>query len=113
MLNIDENEFKNNIAQKIKFYRKETQEKLAEQASISVDTLSAIERGLNVPSSLNLVNLSNALGITPNDILEDFIFSKDKLIIAKLNFEFNDLSDEDKSFVLQMVEYLKKRKAWM
>lgn len=111
MLNIDENEFKNNIAQKIKFYRKETQEKLAEQASISVDTLSAIERGLNVPSSLNLVNLSNALGITPNDILEDFIFSKDKLIIAKLNFEFNDLSDEDKSFVLQMVEYLKKRKA--
>lgn len=111
MLNIDENEFKNNIAQKIKFYRKGTQEKLAEQASISVDTLSAIERGLNVSSSLNLVNLSNALGVTPNDILEDFIFNKDKLIAAKLNFEFNDLSDEDKSFVLQIVEYLKKRKA--
>ena len=30
MLNIDENEFKNNIAQKIKLYRKDTQEKTAE-----------------------------------------------------------------------------------
>ena len=98
MLNIDENEFKRNIAQRIKSYRTESQEKTAEQASISVDTLSSIERGLNVPSSLNLVSISNALGVTPNDILEDFIFN-------------NDLSDEDKSFVLQIVEYLKKRKA--
>ena len=111
MLNIDENEFKRNIAQRIKSYRTESQEKTAEQASISVDTLSSIERGLNVPSSLNLVSISNALGVTPNDILEDFIFNKDKVITAKLNFEFNDLSDEDKSFVLQIVEYLKKRKA--
>ena len=110
MLNIDENEFKNNIAQKIKFYRKETQEKMAEQASISIDTLSAIERGLSVPSSMTIVSLADALNVTPNDLLEDYI-SKDKLIAAKLNIEFNSLSTEDQAFILQIINYLKKRKA--
>lgn len=109
MLNIDENEFKNNIAQKIKFYRKETQEKMAEQASISIDTLSAIERGLSVPSSMTIVSLADALNVTPNDLLEDYI-SKDKLITAKLNIEFNSLSTEDQAFILQIINYLKKRK---
>lgn len=109
MLNIDENDFKNNIAKKIKFYRKETQEKMAEQASISIDTLSAIERGLSVPSSMTIVSLADALDVTPNDLLEDYI-SKDKLIAAKLNIEFNSLSTEDQAFILQIINYLKKRK---
>lgn len=109
MLNIDENEFKRNIAQKIKSYRKDTQEKTAEKALISVDTLSSIERGLNVPSSLNLVNLCNALNVTPNDILEDFILDKDKLLTEKIKLEFNKLSTEDKSFILYTIEHLKKR----
>lgn len=51
---IDEKDFKDNISRKIKFYRKESQEKTAELASISTDTLSAIERALSVPSSLNI-----------------------------------------------------------
>lgn len=78
MLTIDENDFKNKIAQKIRLYRVDTQEKTAEQAFISVDTLSSIERSLNIPSTLTLVNLCNAINVTPNDILEDFIFNKDK-----------------------------------
>lgn len=110
MLNIDENEFKRNIAQKIKSYRTESQEKTAEQAFISVDTLSSIEREISIPSSLNLVNVCNAIGVTPNDILEDFIVNKDKLLNAKFNIEFNDLSIEDKTFILQAIEHLKKRK---
>ena len=110
MLNIDENEFKNNIAQKIKLYRKNTQEKTSEEASISVDTLSSIERAINIPSSLNLVNISNALGVTPNDIVEDFIFNKDKLISAKLNLQFNELSTDEKAFILGIVDYIKNHK---
>lgn len=110
MFNIDENEFKNNIAQKIKLYSIDTQEKTAEKAFISVDTLSSIERGLNVPSSLNLVNLCNALNVTPNDLLEDFIINKDKLLTHKFNNEFNDLSLDDKSFILDIIAYLKNRK---
>lgn len=110
MLNIDENEFKRNIAQKIKFYRKESQETTAEHASISVHTVSKIEREVSVPSSLSLVNVCNALGITPNDVLEDFILNKDKLLNKKFNIEFNDLSIEDKTFILQAIEHLKKRK---
>lgn len=108
MQSINENDFKNNIAQKIKSYRVETQEKLAEKASISIDTLSSLERGLNIPNSLNLVNLSNALGVTPNDILEDFILDKDQLLTTKLNIEFNNLSTEEKAFLLQVVDFIKK-----
>lgn len=110
MLNIDKNEFKRNIAQKIKSYRAKTQEKTAEQAFISVDTVSSIEREKSIPSSLNLVNVCNALNITPNDVLEDFILNKDKLLNEKFNIEFNDLSIEDKTFILQAIEHLKKRK---
>lgn len=107
MLNIDENEFKRNIAQKIKSYRTESQEKTAEQAFISVDTLSSIEREISIPSSLNLVNVCNALNVTPNDVLEDFILNKEKILTAKLNLEFNDLTLEEKTFVLQFIGFLK------
>ena len=109
MLTIDENDFKNKIAQKIRLYRVDTQEKTAEQAFISVDTLSSIERSLNIPSILTLVNLCNAINVTPNDILEDFIFNKDKILEEKLNYNFSQLSFEDKSFILQIIEYLKTR----
>lgn len=109
MLTIDENDFKNKIAQKIRLYRVDTQEKTAEQAFISVDTLSSIERSLNIPSTLTLVNLCNAINVTPNDILEDFIFNKDKILEEKLNYNFSQLSFEDKSFILQIIEYLKTR----
>jgi len=109
MLTIDENDFKNKIAQKIRLYRVDTQEKTAEQAFISVDTLSSIERSLNIPSTLTLVNLCNAINVTPNDILEDFIFNKDKILEEKLNYNFGQLSFEDKSFILQIIEYLKTR----
>ena len=110
MFNIDENEFKRNIAQKIKSYRTESQEKTAEQAFISVDTLSSIEREISIPSSLNLVNVCNALNVTPNDVLADFILNKNKLLNEKFNIEFNELSIEDNSFILQAIEHLKKRK---
>lgn len=109
MLTIDGNDFKNKIAQKIRLYRVDTQEKTAEQAFISVDTLSSIERSLNIPSTLTLVNLCNAINVTPNDILEDFIFNKDKILEEKLNYNFSQLSFEDKSFILQIIEYLKTR----
>lgn len=107
---IDEKDFKDNISRKIKFYRKESQEKTAELASISTDTLSAIERALSVPSSLNLVNLANAMGITPNDILSDFITNKDKLLEEKFNLEFHDLSIEEKTYVLNTIDFIKNLK---
>ena len=107
MQSIDENEFKRNIAQKIKFYRKETQEKTAENASISVDTLSTAERGISIINSLNLVNLSNALNVTPNDILADFIADKNKLLTSKLNNDFDDLSIEEKNFLLSEINFIK------
>ena len=104
---INENIFKQNISQKIKKFRKDTQEKTAENACISIDTLSNIERGLNIPSSLTLINLCNSLNVLPNDLLEDFITDKDKLLNSKINSAFNDLNINEKEFILYIINFIK------
>ena len=47
-----------------------TQEELAEKATISVDFLSLIERGLNSPSFENIENLAQALGLRLAELFE-------------------------------------------
>jgi len=102
-------EFKYSIGQKIKSYRKESQEALAEKAQLSRDTISEIECGNVVMGIDSLVNICNALQITPNDILEDFIDNK----IGILNNEIvqqissTDLSAEDAKFILETIKYIK------
>ena len=48
-----------------------TQEKLAEQAGISLSFLGHIERGTRKASLETLVNICNALKISPNILLQD------------------------------------------
>lgn len=103
----DDNEVKRLLSQKIRNVRKETQEKIAEDAGISKDTLSLIERGLTVPSTTNVINLFNALGLKPNEFFEDFTLNKDELVEAKLTVAFNDLSTEEKNFILCIIDYIK------
>lgn len=110
MQEINEKEFKNIIAEKLKYYRKETQEKVAEDASISTDTLSSTERGLTIINSLNLVKLCNSLDVTPNDVLEDFISNRSKLLDYKLTSAFQDLSIKEKSLLLDIAEFFKSNK---
>jgi transcriptional regulator with XRE-family HTH domain len=51
-----------------------TQEELAEQANISVDFLSLIERGRNSPSFENIESIASALGLP---VVELFTFEGD------------------------------------
>lgn len=105
MLPIDEENFKYTIAEKIKYFRKETQETVSEKAQISIDTMSSVERGKAVVSSYNLVKICNAIGVTPNDILEDFIENKSSLLDDKILKEFQELSDNEKH--LKTTSYFK------
>ena len=47
-----------------------TQEQLAEAATISVDFLSMVERGINAPSFENLEKLSKALDMSVRDLFD-------------------------------------------
>lgn len=108
MKNINEEYFKKSIASKIKALRNTSQETLAENANLSDDTISKTERGISIISSLTLVKLCNALNVTPNDILEEFLDIKP--INNKLNTEILTLNDQEKEFLLHTIEFIKKNK---
>lgn len=104
---IDEVKFKNSVGDYIKMYRKETQEDLAENANISPDTLSSIERGKNVASSLTLVKICNALNTTPNHILKDFIANKATTLDSIILHELSECTIEEKDFILNTIKFIK------
>lgn len=55
--------------QTIRKYRKMKQQELADAIGINMQSLSKIERGLNYPTFETLEKISNALGVTPNELL--------------------------------------------
>ncbi len=102
--------FKKAFANKIKMYRKETQEVIAEKAEMSVDMLSLAERGKSMLTCYNLVQLSNALNITPNHLLRDFIKNKNLLYEDLISYELETLSQDEKEFILYTIKFLKQNK---
>lgn len=107
---INESNFKTSVGEHIRMYRKQTQESLAENAQISPDTLSLIERGENIASSITLVKICNALNITPNHILQDFITNKNEALDSIILHELSDCTIEEKNFLLSTINFIKKNK---
>lgn len=110
MSTINENEFKRVIAERIKSLRKDSQENLAEEAELSIDTISSIKRGKSVISSLNLVKICNVLKVTPNDIVTDFI-QEDSELDKKIKRELPLLSNEEKKFLISTIDFIKQHKS--
>lgn len=108
MKKIDEECFKKAVARKVKELRNTSQEVLAETADISEDTVSKLEREISLISSLTLVKLCNALNVTPNDILGEFLDIYK--VSVKLNEEISILSSEEKEFLLYVINFMKKNK---
>lgn len=109
MEEIDEVIFKEKLGDNIRNARRSlhlTQETAAEKSMISTDFLSRIELGCSSPTSLKLVQISNALKLTPNDLLEEFIYNKEKITEDTLLREINELTKEDKEIILQLVKYI-------
>ena len=105
-------EFKYSIGQKIKTYRKISQDKLAEKAQLSPDTISAIECGNVVMGIDSLVKICNALNITPNDVCKDFIDNKIGILNYELIQEISniDLSIDEINIIMGILQYIKKNK---
>ena len=62
-----------NLAIKIKDLRNRkgfSQEQLSEEAKLSLRTIQRIEKGESIPRGDTLIKLTQALGVTPDDLLE-------------------------------------------
>ena len=62
-----------NLANKIKDLRNRkgfSQENLSEESKLSLRTIQRIEKGESIPRGDTLIKISQALGVTPDDLLE-------------------------------------------
>ena len=110
MNNRNSSDYKIHLGQKIKECRKESQEVTSEKADISSDMLSLLERGLTDISTMNFVNLCNALETTPNHILKEYI---SKTILTEENllaYEIKDLTEKEREIVLGLIKLLKEKR---
>jgi transcriptional regulator with XRE-family HTH domain len=76
-----------NLAIRIKDLRNRkgfSQEQLSEESKLSIRTIQRIEKGASIPRGDTLVKLSNALGVTPDAIL-DWTKIEDKGYLTLLN----------------------------
>ena len=114
LTSIREKKMKQKIGLKIKAIRqaaKITQEVLAEGCGISVEAVSNIERGVNYPHFETLVQITEILGCSLSDVLDDNL---DKNASRKRVFEettlianIKKLSDDKISMLIKVVDALK------
>ena len=76
-----------NLAKRVKELRKRSgisQELLAENAGLSLRTVQRIENGKTQPTGDSIKRLSNALKVTPNDLI-DWQITEDNKVLLLLN----------------------------
>lgn len=90
-------------------YRKKnhlTQENVAEITGLAPRYISQIERGELKGTIKTLLSFCNAYKITPNDLLIDFLDTKNKELKNSYDYKINKLSVRDKKIINDLLEYL-------
>lgn len=98
--------------QKARLKRKLTQEQLAEKCNVSSEYISSLERGLSSGSISLIVDICNALDITP-----DYVFSKCinsncdsnyniDILDTETSVAYLKLKDDNKNFVNYTIKHL-------
>lgn len=83
-----------------------TQEKLAEDASISAAYLGQIERGERNVTLDKLIPLANRLGVTVDFLLTDYITPSDDISLERLHQLLSDRTAAEKELAVNMVKLL-------
>lgn len=95
------------IGKNVQKYRKMkglTQAQLAEQINISTIHMSHIETGITSMSLQCLLKVCEVLDITPNHLLLDAVsINKDGSLVSE---KLSDLSDDERCFVIHMIDLL-------
>lgn len=105
------------IGKKIREFRKMrqiSQSTLSEIAALSPGYISYIENGSKIPSLDTIVQIANALEITPDVLLESELVKKERTIAAEYAEIMDSCTMLEKEIVLEcsrnLVEVLKKNK---
>lgn len=95
----------------IRKFRGLTQEGLAERIERSVDAVSALERGLALPSFETLEKLAAALDVPVRDFFDVEVGSSDArmLLLTRLMMQARTLSDADLEIALDQIAALARR----
>lgn len=94
----------NNIL-KLRKQKGYTREELAEKSNLSANYIYGLETGTYLPGCLALIDLSNALDTTVNQLLEQFMDNKKNTLLEKISQNIDKLSDRDLSLVLNIIEF--------
>ena len=112
ILKIKSEDISKSISKKIKKVRISkglTQEALAESIEISTDLLRNIENSRNIGSITTLLNLCNALEITPNFLFADLLSDSNDDYDNKLYSMFSKISRKDKELLKQIIIHIDKK----
>lgn len=82
-----------------------TREELAEQSNLSANYIYGLENGTYLPGCLALIDLSNALDITPTELLGNFISNKTNTFIEKFTDNIDKLSEKDLRLILNIIDF--------
>ncbi len=82
-----------------------TREELAEQSNLSANYIYGLENGTYLPGCLALIDLSNALDITPTELLGSFISNKTNTFIEKFSENIDKLSEKDLRLILNIIDF--------
>lgn len=86
-----------------------TQEQLAEKCNVSVKYISSIETGKSSGSTSLIIDICNALDVTPNYIFRNSIKNSNDVVDVlptEISLTYLKLKEDNKSFVNQTINHL-------
>ncbi len=94
--------------QRLRKSRGYTQEQLSEMIDRAPNYISQLERGIKSMSLETLIQISNILDVSPEDILMDSITSSDRAVERSLSKLMCDCSPYEKHILLEILEATKR-----
>lgn len=98
-----------NIGKRIQQFRKQkgmTQEALSEKLNLTPHYLSAIERGVKLPSLETLILIINALEVSADDVLVDVLCVSHPARASRLVDEITSRSAGEQEKIYQMLDVM-------
>ncbi len=101
----------NMIGERIKFYREKnglSQEELGSIINVSNRHLSRVETGTKNPSLALILSIANALDVTANDLLFDYLTEMSKSLGSEVYDLMYDCTPAEKAILMDMLRHMKK-----
>lgn len=90
--------------------QKLSREKLAEQCNLSPHYIYYLEKGRYLPGCIAIIDLCNALDITPSQLLSPSLNMNINLFNETIKNDFSKLSNYDKKIIIDLIKSMNENK---